>query len=491
LATEFELKFQVPEEALAGVAQAVRRGGGGDTSKLRATYYDTASGALARQRLVLRLRQEGRTWVQAAKAPGKGFERLEEEVRLTRKPAHPDIALHAGTRMHKLLCNALDDAGERADDLQPVYAMDVERITRTLRAGTGTVEIALDTGKVRAGRRTEPIREIEFELKEGDPNAVIEVARHWCEAHGLWLDPLTKAHRGQRLASGEGAGEPMRAQVAHGPKPRGTAELLEGMVDGALWHALANLREIAAGRASDEHVHQARVGIRRLRSVLRELGSLPELAALAAEAQEPLTVLFRQLGEDRDRRALLPKIEAEIRAAGGPHLDWPSAGSDATQAVRAPRVQAALLAVVGWVMAMRTNPNDETSPGDVRRLVGKRLARLQKRALDAGRKFESLAEEDRHTVRKRAKRLRYLAELARPLFDARKVDRYTRDLNELQDTLGEYQDYATALAIWSQRVLEEPGAAFGCGWIAARREECVRHAAKVCGEERKELKPFW
>ncbi|MBI5275104.1 MAG: CHAD domain-containing protein [Burkholderiales bacterium] len=486
---EFELKFQVPQAALAAVMSGMR---GGEQSRLRATYYDTAAGALASQGLALRVRQEGDRWVQAAKGPPRGFDRPEEEVCLAARPARGDPELHRGTRMYKLLRDALDAAGATADELQPLYSTEVDRVTRVVQAAGTTVEIALDTGTVRAGDRSQPIREIEFELKGGDASVVVELARQWCSTHSLWLDPLSKAGRGLRLARAQDTGEPVKARPASGSRVRGTPQLLAGMIDSALSQALANLREIAAGQAADEHVHQARVGLRRLRSVLRELGELPELAQVAEETRQPLAVLFRQLGNDRDRRVLVPAIESAIRAAGGPHLTWelPPA-ADRGAAVRAPQVQGALLLIVGWLAAMRTEPPAQTSLGDTRKLVAKRMARLQQRVLEAGARFDALGEEDRHGVRKQAKRLRYLAELAMPLFDEHKVDRYTHELEALQDALGEYQDYATALALWSDRVLVEPGAAFGCGWLVARQDGSALRAAKLCRDARRQLKPFW
>ena len=47
---------------------------------------------------------------------------------------------------------------------------------------------SLDTGRIVAGHRTHAVQELEIELKEGDRAATIEVARQWCETHGLWLE---------------------------------------------------------------------------------------------------------------------------------------------------------------------------------------------------------------------------------------------------------------------------------------------------------------
>jgi len=63
--TEFELKFQVDPKHRAAVEEAVARGQS-RKERLEARYYDTADGALAARRIVLRIRKEGRRWVQTA-----------------------------------------------------------------------------------------------------------------------------------------------------------------------------------------------------------------------------------------------------------------------------------------------------------------------------------------------------------------------------------------------------------------------------------------
>ncbi|WP_437893545.1 CYTH domain-containing protein [Sorangium sp. So ce124] len=55
---ELEIEFQVREGSAAGVEAALKRGTVRRT-RLRARYFDTPDEALARARLVLRLRQEG------------------------------------------------------------------------------------------------------------------------------------------------------------------------------------------------------------------------------------------------------------------------------------------------------------------------------------------------------------------------------------------------------------------------------------------------
>ena len=109
----------------------------------------------------------------------------------------------------------------------------------------------------------------------------------------------------------------------------------------------------------------------------------------------------------------------------------------------------------------------------------------------AGKRFERLAQEDRHCVRKRLKRLRYLAELVRPLYRQAAVDSYVRSLKDLQDALGEYQDAVAGRALFEQRAKDAPDAWFGAGWLAARQQQLAHACVKACRRAARKARPFW
>lgn len=483
--TEFELKFQVPPERLAAVEAALRRGPV-RRQRLRARYFDSEGEALARAGLTLRLRQEGRAWVQTAKGQGRGaFERLEHNVAVAAAGAQaPDLRRHAGQEIGARLGAAL-----RGDSLQTRFETDVMRLTRVIEAGGTAVEVALDQGRIRAQGRTLAVAELEFELKQGNPAALVELAQRWSEKHGLWLDPLSKAGAGHRLALGIVDPEPVRAQAR--PLERRSAEgLLAAALGSALQQVLGNAREIAAGTYGTEHVHQLRVGLRRLRTLLRELRALPALAHLDPEIEPVLQELFARLGQHRDLTTLLPALQQEVAAAGAPPAPWRPALPDLPAAVRATAVQSTLLQLVAFVQEL-----EQAEPGgrlkEMRQLARSRLRKLYKQSLRAGRRFERLAPEARHRVRKRVKRLRYLAQALRPLFGGCAVDAFVAALEDLQDALGRYQDLAAGRALFEQQAAADARAWFGAGWLAACEEECARDCGKACRKAAKKAQPFW
>ena len=137
---EFELKFQVPSGRVDAVAAAVRRGAV-EEQRLQARYFDTREQALAAKHVALRLRKEGRRWVQTAKAPGAhAFERLEHEVPLPPGAAPQlDLARHTGEPVGDCLREAL---GGNPAALECYLETDITRLSRTVTAGGSSVDEA-------------------------------------------------------------------------------------------------------------------------------------------------------------------------------------------------------------------------------------------------------------------------------------------------------------------------------------------------------------
>lgn len=484
--TEFELKFQIPQERAAAVQAALQRGAV-RRNRLRAVYFDTPGQALARRGLVLRLRDEGREHIQTAKGPGRGgFERLEHNVPLAAKAGTPDTHLHDGHPVGKPLRAALDDD---AGPLQPVFETDIVRRSRVLKAAGTQVEIALDQGRIRAGDATRPVLELEFELLEGSAATLIELAERWCEEHGLWLDPVSKSQAARRLA--DGITQPPAVPAAEVPPARSRSGLLAAIVESGLQQVLGNARELAAGTGGDGHIHQLRIGVRRVRSALRELADWsPALARVASEVDAPLQATFAVLGQHRDRSTLLPHVAAELGAAGAPLPAWDASLPDVAAAVRAAPFQVALLRLAALVQELQAT-DDDGGLKAARRAAREHLQKLHRKALKAGDRFRELPQAERHRVRKRLKRLRYLSELLRPLFDGQAVDRYVASLKDLQDALGRYQDAAAGRLLFEQHAAEDPRSWFGAGWLARREEEIARECERACRRTGRKARPFW
>ena len=178
--TEIELKFGVPAVRAGAIDAALRRAQARRTT-IVSRYFDTPDRRLAGDGLSLRLRRGGGPWEQTLKAPAEGpGERHEETVlrpgRWGADGPPLDLSLHdatpAGRRLRALLGNAGAAAG-----LAPVHVSTVQRRSIEIDAAGGRVEVAFDRGEIRAGSAVAPVCEVEVELKQGDPAALIAFAK--------------------------------------------------------------------------------------------------------------------------------------------------------------------------------------------------------------------------------------------------------------------------------------------------------------------------
>ena len=492
--TEFELKFEIPPANLKSVAGAVLEGKA-IRQRLQASYFDTPDGALAGHGIVVRLRKEGRRWVQTAKGSTADLlERLEHNVALPAQPAGAvpalDLARHRGTPVGKVIDKALGlKALDNFPSLELLYGTDVQRIKRLVACGDSVVEVALDQGRVFGNGHSQPICELEVELKDGTLLDAVTLARQWCASHDLWISTIAKSMKGQRLSVESSFGAATSATSPRFLRHASGHEMVSAVVAACLNQILPNMSELASGSQHPDHIHQLRVGIRRLRTALRELGNLTH--AIDPQWEAALVRAFGALGACRDHSNLALVLQPKLLAAGGPNIHFEAATSlmsDSGETVRAPDFQDALLGLLGFVYREATEAANK--PEGLKKTISRCLDKLHKRALRDGKKFLALDEVHQHGVRKHFKRLRYLIEFAEPLFAIRKVNRMTSALKPVQDALGLYNDELMALHAWRELATDEPNAWFGIGWLTARRQP----NAKRCLKEIKalaDIKPFW
>ena len=465
---ELELKFQVPRHQLASLQRELKRHGARSTPML-ARYFDTTDGLLARHGLSLRLRKEGRKWVQTLKAQGdSAVHRLEHNAPVRTVPgAHPelDVARHERTEAGAALQQALAQA--QSPGLVERYVTDVVRLACELRPAGAVVEAALDLGSVNADGRVMPICELELEHKSGDPRALFALARAWSGHGGLWLNTLSKPRRGSVLADGQDHGPPFKASTPELDERVDGEELLRIVLRSVLSQVLGNASELASGSTADEHVHQMRVGLRRLRTALRELEPLAQGIDKAWEA--PLADAFSRLGEVRDNEVVAKAVRPLLEQAGAPKLEWdaPRIHNDLGEIARDPKLQAVLLDVLDFASRDATPASSARSPAQAHEHVEARLSKLHKQVTKGGKKFIDLPPVEQHKVRKRLKRLRYLAEFVETLWPDKATRRYLRHLGPAQDALGAHNDIAVAQELFRKDAKKNPDALFAAGYLQA------------------------
>lgn len=510
--SELELKLAVPPAALGSLRQALQQRGAFPV-RMQARYFDTADGALGAGHVALRLRNEGGRTVQTLKAEGDSpLHRLEHEVELFDATADAEPALllqrHAGSDAAAALGRAL--AGRDPAGLQERFRTDFTRLRCSLRFDDGGLfELALDEGVARAGAHEAPIAELEIEHLAGPVDGMFTLAEAWIAHGGLWLSVIPKSTRGERLWRGAPAGvAPGRTAAA----PAGTARpgtgldgarLLRQVLGPPLTQVLVAGSEIAEGRGDAECVHQLRIGLRRLRTVLRELQALSP--RLAGDWEGGLRPVFSAAGRLRDDEAVAQAVQALLEAAGAPCSRWTPGtdgmdGMDGTTGdianaaelatmVRASSFQQTLVRLLGLLHA---DPAQLSAPdaARTRRLVRRRLTRLHRmlRAEAAG--FETLPPERQHRLRKRLKRLRYLAELVGGGWKARPVQAFLAALKPAQEALGHHNDLAIAAAAFRREATREPRAWFAVGYLQSQRALTAAAAARALAVAC-QARPFW
>ena len=277
------------------------------------------------------------------------------------------------------------------------------------------------------------------------------------------------------------------------------------MLHHALTQVDGNIACLREARDS-EGVHQMRVAMRRLRSVLSlHKDLLPDAALQAVRAE--LAWLNEPLGRRRDLdvfveetlsplRQALPDVQAlgdlqtvldERRLAA--HRALLSAFSSA----RFTRLRLALDLLCD---APETAPPDQQDAPRALQHAALLLQRRRRKLKKLGRHLPDLPEPALHELRILAKKLRYAVEFYRPFFAHKPMRRQAqaqiRALARLQDALGALNDAAVGAQLL-RNILNDPQDPAGTaitGWFAARQHLQLAGLPDAW-EAYAELKPFW
>jgi len=396
---------------------------------VRIVWHDGPDRALARQGLALaeqrpvwrleRLLPDGQTWSPGTRAP----------VLAT---GHDPSALGQAL----------------PEPLVPVAALIGRTTSLCLNTERGPVGMTLLNGTVRAVTSEHQVCRIGL---EGAPEAVQPLAL--ALAGEIWLAVPCASLAAEAAAAVSGAEPP--------PRHEGAAELPAGVsVAEAFAHVVGHLTDVIlyfapkAARAGDgpEPVHQMRVAVRRLRSVIKVFGSAIDTPDVAA-ADRGLKALGARLAPARDWdvfvtetgalvaetfpaeqrvRHLLGAAERRQRAC---HRELRSF-LDSVE-FRRLGVELACLSGSRQVVADAGETDLLTFAAGV---LHKRLGKLSQVEDD----LTTLEPGALHALRLRAKQLRYAAEIFAPLYSGKATHRFIHRLSRLQDRLGTLNDAAVA-----------------------------------------------
>jgi inorganic triphosphatase YgiF len=510
---EVELKLEVPPKTIGTLKRmrSLRRGNGHARDKqLVSVYFDTAKHELRKHGMSLRVRHIGEQRVQTVKANGQSaaglFQRHEWETPI--ESDTPDLRAVRHTALDGLFSDK-----KLAHALKPVFETRIRRTVLPLTRRGSRIELTLDQGHVRLGRKSAPINEIELELKRGRPADLFTVARDLAKRVPVRFAVRSKADRGYDLVGDA----PVAAVHAHdiALTPRmSTGETFHAIALGCLHHIAAN--EPAVREQDGEGVHQMRVGLRRLRAAMAVFSDLlddeesarikAELKWLTAELSPArdldvyvtgnIKPLQRSLPDRRGLDALRSDLEA--RRAGS--------FKRARRAVESPRYRTLLLDTLAWIEGGFWTTTDDELIAALRRRKANDFARdeLARRVGKVARKADKLAGLDarrRHKLRIAIKKLRYAAEFFASLFGRRKAHkrlrRFERQLENLQDCLGALNDIAVHQKLAGKVVGRRGGRrqrAFAIGLVSGREQSRgapLRDAAEQAAGRFGAVRPFW
>lgn len=277
---ETELKLRASPETLAALREhpllKKRNKSGWQTRELLNQYFDTPERALAEARVALRLRRDGDTVIQTLKCRGTSVaglsERNEHEWQLDKV---------------KLDLKKLDDSCwpvQLADldkkTIKPLFTTDFTREYAEIAWGRGkakvVIEAALDQGFVIAGKRKEAICELELELREGEPAALLELAAELAATVALMPCDISKAERGYRLL------EPERFELDLSVADLEADMALDDAYTALAWQLLGNSQRLAEQYRHSGHWRSLQDWVQNLIELRAITASLGQAAPRAA-----------------------------------------------------------------------------------------------------------------------------------------------------------------------------------------------------------------
>jgi inorganic triphosphatase YgiF len=489
MTAETELKFRLSPRELSSVLRS-RKGQrrGRSEQMLVSTYFDTRKHKLRRHGLILRVREVDGRYVQTVKAAGSGtLTRGEWEHEVG--GAKPDLNAIRKTPLDALATRKLPRK------LRPLFRTEVHRATEARRVRRSEIELALDRGRIGAGRRSQPIAELELELKSGHIADLFRLARHLERKTGAELDLRSKSERGYGLVGNDGGGaqhaEPI--QLGRELSPRDAFRLI---AHSTLRHITANADPVR--NLDSEGVHQMRVGLRRLRAAISLFGDILPRASTQRIKTE-LKWLTGELAPAREidvflNESIRPIVKTDVPKRGARALrerfsaQRQAACERARDAVESARYRRLLIDVVEWIETGWSRGEDGKS---IAAYAAGVLDHRIRKARKHGKHLNELDPKQRHKLRIKVKKIRYAVDFFRSLYDDRsrsQLDRLSGRLKHIQSALGSLNDFMAHRELATEAALKAPPAnrraqAFASGFIVGQEREAARNLMKNAAKE--------
>jgi triphosphatase len=506
MGNEIELKFRVlPGELRKLKAARTLHGKPSKEENLVSVYFDTPKHKLARNDVTLRVRRRGDKFIQTIKSGGSNgsFRRGEWEHEI--KGAVPNLREASGTPLAPLVTKKLKRR------LKPVFETRIHRTSIPVRKNRSQIEVALDRGQIRSGRRSTPIAELELELKRGEVSEVFKLARRLTELVPATLLLKSKSEQGYDLIENKKT-KTSPAEKISVRRGTSTLEAFRAIGRSALLQIAANGQ--AVENLDSEGVHQMRVGLRRLRaaiSLFRELLSerqteriKSELKWLTGELALAREFDVYQKNRIEPLRGVAPAKRGMKELAGTVASRRDAAFAKAKIAVHSPRYRLLLLDTLEWLetgdWAKRARRYGHHS---IERSATDILKKRRKAIIKNAKRLRELDAPERHKLRIAAKKLRYACDFFGNLYSGRKAKKrlsaFQDCLTILQDHLGALNDIKVDQKLVPKLVAGTPRTtgreqAFAAGFVSGQERGEIQpllEAAKKAADKLAQIKPLW
>ena len=290
---ETEIKLRASRETLAALREhpllKKRNKSGWQRHELFNQYFDTPTRDLAGAKVALRLRRDGEQFIQTLKSRGQSVAGLSERNEW-------DWYLDKAKLDLKKLADdcwpaSLADLDKKT--LKPIFTTDFVREKAEIAWGRGkskvVIEAALDLGKVIAGKQSEEICELELELRQGEPEALLELAAELAIDLPLMPCDISKAERGYRLHDPDSYSLSL-------PTPQVEPGIaLDDAFAALAWYLLGNSQRLAEQYRYNGHWKLLGEWLQHLVELRALLGSLGQAAPRASsrELREQLDALIQ------------------------------------------------------------------------------------------------------------------------------------------------------------------------------------------------------
>jgi inorganic triphosphatase YgiF len=308
---ETEIKLRVSRETLIALREhpllKKRNKSGWERLELFNQYFDTPERELAHAKVALRIRRDGDAIIQTLKTRGQSIAGLS-----ARNEYNWDIP-KAKLDLKKLDGECWPEQLAELDKktIKPLFTTDFVREKAEISWGRGkakvVIEAALDLGNVIVGKQKEEICELELELREGEPAALLELAAELAEKLALMPCDISKAERGYRLFDTSSYSLKL-------PTPEIPAELaLDEAFSAIAWYLLGSSQRLAEQYRFNGHWSLLQEWVEMLAELRALAGSLGQAAPRSTT--HDLRAALDALLEDWRTLVQAGQEDADVRAA--------------------------------------------------------------------------------------------------------------------------------------------------------------------------------